>query len=71
MHSSIWNNRLIDKSPTGIRQGKFAMNAAQAMSFDEAIAFNESQNERLSMTEDAREGRAAFNENRAPVWTGR
>jgi 1,4-dihydroxy-2-naphthoyl-CoA synthase len=41
------------------------------MSFDQAIAYTESQIALLAMTEDAKEGLAAFNERRKPVWTGR
>lgn len=63
--------RLVDKSPTAIRRGKYAMRAMAAMSFDEGIAYTESQIALLAMTEDAREGMAAFNEKRKPVWTGR
>ncbi|MEZ5646320.1 MAG: enoyl-CoA hydratase/isomerase family protein [Burkholderiaceae bacterium] len=63
--------RLVDKSPTAIRRGKYAMRAIDAMSFDEAIAYTESQIALLAMTEDAKEGLAAFNERRKPVWTGR
>ncbi len=64
-------NRIVDKSPTGIRRGKYAMRAIEAMSFDQAIAYTESQIALLAMTEDGREGLAAFNEKRKPVWTGR
>ncbi|MBI5279673.1 MAG: enoyl-CoA hydratase/isomerase family protein [Burkholderiales bacterium] len=64
-------DRLADKSPTAIRRGKYAMNAIAAMSFDEALAYTESQLPLVGMTEDAREGMAAFNEKRKPVWTGR
>jgi enoyl-CoA hydratase/carnithine racemase len=63
--------RLVDKSPTAIRRGKYAMRAIGAMSFDQAIAYMESQIALMPMTEDAREGMAAFNEKRKPVWTGR
>jgi enoyl-CoA hydratase/carnithine racemase len=63
--------RLIDKSPTAIRRGKYALRAIDDMSFDEAIRYTESQIALMAMTEDAREGRAAFNEKRKPVWTGR
>lgn len=63
--------RLVGKSPTAIRRGKYAMRAMAAMSFDEGIAYTESQIALLAMTEDAREGLAAFNEKRKPVWTGR
>ena len=63
--------RIADKSPTAIRRGKYALRAIEAMSFDQAIAYTESQIALLAMTEDAREGLASFNEKRKPVWTGR
>src|SRR5437899_2265177 len=64
-------DRHTDKSPTAIRRGKYAMRAMAAMSFDEGIAYTESQIALLALTEDAKEGLAAFNEKRKPVWTGR
>ncbi|OYU87867.1 MAG: enoyl-CoA hydratase [Bradyrhizobiaceae bacterium PARB1] len=63
--------RITDKSPTAIRRGKYAMRAIAAMSFDESIAYLESQIAILSMTEDAKEGLKAFAEKRKPVWPGR
>jgi len=63
--------RIVDKSPTAIRRGKYAMRAIESMSFDQAIAYTESQIALLAMTEDAKEGLASFNEKRKPVWTGR
>jgi len=63
--------RLVDKSPTAIRRGKYAMRIIESMSFEQAIAYTESQIGTLALTEDAREGFAAFNEKRTPVWTGR
>lgn len=64
-------SHLIDKSPTAIRRGKYAMRALASMSFDQGIAYTESQIALLAMTEDAKEGRAAFAEKRKPVWTGK
>ena len=48
--------RIVDKSPTAIRRGKYAMRAIASMSFDQSIAYTESQIAVLAMTEDAREG---------------
>ncbi|MGM5050327.1 enoyl-CoA hydratase/isomerase family protein [Tardiphaga sp. 604_B6_N1_1] len=64
-------SRITDKSPTAIRRGKYAMRAIAAMSFDESIAYTESQIAILSMTEDAKEGLKAFGEKRKPVWPGK
>ena len=63
--------RIVDKSPTAIRRGKYAMRAIASMSFDESIAYTESQIALLAMTEDAKEGLKAFGEKRKPSWPGR
>src|SRR5437763_15767536 len=56
--------RIVDKSPTAIRRGKYAMRAIASMSFDESIAYTESQTAWLAMTEDAKEGLKASGEQR-------
>ena len=63
--------RIVDKSPTAIRRGKYAMRAITSMSFDESIAYTESQIALLAMPEDAKEGLKAFSEKRKPSWPGR
>jgi methylglutaconyl-CoA hydratase len=63
--------RIIDKSPIAIRRGKYAMRAIASMSFDQSIAYTESQISLLAMTEDAKEGLKAFAAKRKPVWPGR
>ena len=63
--------RITDKSPTAIRRGKYAMRAIASMSFDESIAYTETQIALLAMTEDAKEGLKAFAEKRKPSWPGK
>ena len=64
-------NRFLDKSPAAIRRGLYVMKRIGAMSFEESMAFTESQIGLIALTEDAAEGQAAFREKRAPLWSGR
>ena len=64
-------NRLLDKSPTAIRRGKYAMRVTEQLNIDQAAVFMEAQIGTLALTEDAAEGRAAFIEKRAPHWPNR
>ncbi|HET6599413.1 MAG TPA: enoyl-CoA hydratase-related protein, partial [Burkholderiaceae bacterium] len=63
-------DRMLDKSPAAIRRGLYTMKRIEAMSFEESIAFTESQIGLFALTEDAAEGQLAFREKRKPVWTG-
>jgi len=63
--------RLMDKSPTAIRKGKYAMRITEQLNFDQSAIFMEGQIGTLALTEDAEEGLKAFNEKRKPNWTGR
>ena len=60
--------RLAAVSPTAIRRGKHAIAAMARMGFAEALSFAETAIAATAMTDDAREGLAAFNERRAPRW---
>ncbi|MET4577377.1 enoyl-CoA hydratase-related protein [Ottowia thiooxydans] len=62
---------LVAASPMAIRRGKYAMRAVEGMTFDQMMAFTETARAPMIQTEDAKEGRAAFNEKRAPRWTNR
>lgn len=63
--------RLMDKSPTAIRKGKYAMRITEQLNFDQSAIFMEGHIGTLALTEDAEEGLRAFNEKRKPNWTGR
>ncbi len=62
--------RLLDKSPAAIRRGLYTMKKVEAMAFEESMAFTESQIALFTLTDDAKEGQAAFREKRVPQWTG-
>ena len=63
-------DRMLDKSPAAIRRGLYTMKKVEAMAFEESMAFTESQIALFTLTEDAKEGQAAFKEKRAPQWKG-
>jgi enoyl-CoA hydratase/carnithine racemase len=63
--------RIVDKSPTAIRLGKQAFHAMQDMTLREAFEFAQVMVPVMASTGDAREGMRAFQEKRAPRWTGR
>ncbi len=58
-------------SPAAVRRGRHALMTASGMTFEQGLAFLEAQIGLVAQTQDAREGIAAFNEKRKPVWTGR
>lgn len=64
-------DRLLDVSPAGIRRGLYTIKQGAHMTFEQSIAFNESQIALFALTEDATEGQCAFREKRRPNWTGR
>ena len=63
--------RFLDKSPAAIRRGLYLMKRIGTMSFEQSMAFAESQIALFALTEDAAEGQAAFREKRKPNWSGR
>jgi enoyl-CoA hydratase/carnithine racemase len=63
--------RLDDKSPAAIRRGLYTLKAIDTMAFEESMAFTESQIALFTLTEDAKEGQAAFQQKRKPQWRGR
>jgi enoyl-CoA hydratase/carnithine racemase len=63
--------RMLDKSPAAQRRGLYTLKKIESMAFEEAMSFTESQIALFTLTEDAREGQAAFKEKRKPDWKGR
>lgn len=61
--------RVVTKSPTGIRLGKQALSKIREMSTDSALEYAQFMLANMARTKDAREGFAAFNEKRKPDWT--
>jgi enoyl-CoA hydratase/carnithine racemase len=62
--------RVIAKSPTGIRLGKQALSKIREMSTESALEYAQFMLANMARTQDVKEGFAAFNEKRAPRWTG-
>jgi enoyl-CoA hydratase/carnithine racemase len=62
--------KLTAMSPVALRRGKYAIAAMESMAFAEALAFAEQLIAVTSLTRDAAEGLAAFNEKRPPRWQG-
>jgi enoyl-CoA hydratase/carnithine racemase len=62
--------RLLDKSPAAIRRGLYMLKQIEALPFEQAMAFAESQIGLFAQTDDAKEGQLAFREKRAPQWSG-
>jgi enoyl-CoA hydratase/carnithine racemase len=60
--------KLGEMSPVALKRGKYAIAAMQNMAFPEALAFAETLISVTSLTADATEGLAAFNERRKPNW---
>ena len=63
--------RLVAASPAAMRRGLYTLKQMESMPFEESIAFAESQIALFALTDDAKEGIAAFTEKRKPRWTGR
>ena len=63
--------RVLDKSPAAIRRGMYTMKKVESMAFEESMSFTESQIALFTLTEDAKEGQAAFQQKRKPEWKGK
>jgi enoyl-CoA hydratase/carnithine racemase len=66
-----WIERITARSPTAVRLGKMAFHAMEDMSVIQALDYAQLMLPTMAQTQDAREGFAAFQQKRAPNWTGR
>lgn len=62
---------ICESSPTAVREAKRAVDSAFGTSVEEAGEIEQSAWERVVVTDDRREGIAAFNEKRDPRWQNR
>ena len=63
--------RTVGKSPTAVRLGKQAFHAMRDMTLPQALEYAQAMVPVMSSTQDAAEGMSAFQEKRAPQWTGK
>ena len=63
--------QIVANSPVGVREAKSAIERGWSLSMEDAIQLEELAWLRAVASEDRREGIAAFNEKRAPRWSGR
>ncbi|HQR04255.1 MAG: enoyl-CoA hydratase/isomerase family protein [Proteobacteria bacterium] len=64
-------DRITSRSPTAIRLFKQGFHAMQDMDLRECMEYAQVMINVMARTEDAKEGRRAFQEKRAPLWNGR
>jgi naphthoate synthase len=62
-----WGQEILKKSPIAIKMAKFAMNATDDGMVGQQVFAGE-MTRLIYMTDEAREGREAFLEKRAPDW---
>jgi len=63
-------DRILKSSPAAVRRGLYVYKAMQDMTMHQALVLAESNGGLMGTSEDAQEGIAAFNEKRAPDWSG-
>ncbi len=62
-------NKIIANSPTAIRMGKKAIHTIADLNLNDSFEYTQLMIEKISLTDDAREGMSAFVEKRKPNWT--
>lgn len=69
--ADVWAEKICAASPLAVRAAKYAGNRGLTMSLENALSTKYEPIEQYAVSEDVQEGRRAFEEKRAPRWTGR
>jgi enoyl-CoA hydratase/carnithine racemase len=64
-------SRITNKSPTAIRLGKIGFQAVRDMNLNQGYEFGQLMLPIMALTEDSKEGFAAFQQKRKPSWPGK
>lgn len=66
-----WAARICAASPLAVQAAKYAANRGLTVSLENALSTKYEPIEKYAISEDVKEGRRAFEEKRAPRWSGR
>lgn len=69
--ADVWAEKICAASPLAVQAAKYAGNRGLTMSLENALSTKYEPIEQYAVSEDVQEGRRAFEEKRAPRWTGR
>lgn len=69
--ADAWAEKICAASPLAVQAAKYAGNRGLTVSLENALSTKYEPIERYAVSEDVQEGRRAFEEKRAPRWTGR
>lgn len=69
--ADAWAQRICAASPLAVQAAKYAATRGLTLSLENALSTKYEPIEKYAVSEDVKEGRRAFEEKRAPQWSGR